>query len=127
MTLSRLLCVEAELTIKNLVFSEPNLVGLILSQLYPCHAGSFLSNQAKVLCRTHAISTYDFSDKLARWNVLGLQSALLALIIDPVYLDSIVVNQMFDLQALQRALYGRLSHLTSEYSKISLKRLMDLP
>ncbi|KAI8582323.1 hypothetical protein K450DRAFT_228464 [Umbelopsis ramanniana AG] len=51
------------------------------------------------------------SDKLARWNVLGLQSALLAMIIDPVYLDSVIVNQMFDLQALQRALYGRLSNL----------------
>lgn len=51
------------------------------------------------------------SDKLARWNVLGLQSSLLSLLIHPVYLDGIIVNQMFDQAALQRALFGRLSGL----------------
>ncbi|CDH52102.1 adenosine deaminase editase [Lichtheimia corymbifera JMRC:FSU:9682] len=52
------------------------------------------------------------SDKLARWNVLGIQSGLLADLIDkPIYLDSIVVGDMYDHEALERALYGRLENL----------------
>lgn len=49
------------------------------------------------------------SDKIARWNVLGLQSALLSNKYHPIYLDSIIVGDMFDQQALERALYGRMT------------------
>ncbi|KAI8069667.1 hypothetical protein BC940DRAFT_297241 [Gongronella butleri] len=51
------------------------------------------------------------SDKLARWNVLGIQSAILSHIFEPIYLDSIVIGDLFDTQSLERALYGRLAAL----------------
>jgi tRNA-specific adenosine deaminase 1 len=34
---------------------------------------------------------------------------------DPIYLESVTVHQMFDLEALERALYGRLSNLPGKY------------
>ncbi|KAI8096175.1 adenosine deaminase/editase [Halteromyces radiatus] len=51
------------------------------------------------------------SDKLARWNVLGIQSAMLSHIFDPIYLDSIVIGDLFEKESLERALYGRLTNL----------------
>ncbi|RCH97520.1 hypothetical protein CU098_006193, partial [Rhizopus stolonifer] len=51
------------------------------------------------------------SDKLARWNVLGLQSSLLSTLYNPVYLNSIVIGDMFDQHALERALYKRIEHI----------------
>lgn len=53
------------------------------------------------------------SDKMMRWNVLGVQGALLSLLIDkPVYLHSITVNgELYNQEAMERALVGRLCDL----------------
>lgn len=36
--------------------------------------------------------TITCSDKIARWNVVGVQGALLSRIIEPIYLRSIIVG-----------------------------------
>ncbi|KAG0275075.1 tRNA-specific adenosine deaminase 1 [Linnemannia exigua] len=49
------------------------------------------------------------SDKIARWNILGLNSALVMPFLEkPIYLESIVTRELFDADALDRALFGRI-------------------
>ena len=58
------------------------------------------------------------SAKLARWNVTGIQGALLSLYIEPVYFSSITIGSQFNVGHLQRAVYTRISkirHLSPAY------------
>lgn len=49
------------------------------------------------------------SDKIARWNIMGLNSALVMPFLEkPIYLESVVTKELFDAEALKRALFGRI-------------------
>jgi tRNA-specific adenosine deaminase 1 len=51
------------------------------------------------------------SDKIMRWNVLGLQSSLLSALIYPIYLSTIHIGDGFDRTSLERALVTRLDKI----------------
>ena len=51
------------------------------------------------------------SAKIARWNVIGVQGALLSLYIEPVYLSSITIGSQFHDGHLKRAVYSRVSKI----------------
>ncbi|KAJ2076158.1 hypothetical protein GGH13_000091 [Coemansia sp. S155-1] len=50
------------------------------------------------------------SDKIARWNAIGVQGSLLAKLIDPIYLSSIVVGDLFNWQSIDRAINQRVTN-----------------
>ncbi|XP_052273794.1 double-stranded RNA-specific editase 1-like isoform X2 [Dreissena polymorpha] len=53
--------------------------------------------------------TMSCSDKIARWNLLGIQGALMGLYVGPIYIDSIILGSLYHSEHLQRALYNRLA------------------
>ena len=57
--------------------------------------------------------TMSCSDKLACWNVLGVQGSLLSLYIDPIYYKSVIVGAMYHEQHITRALYTRVSGISN--------------
>lgn len=64
------------------------------------------------------LRTMSCSDKVARWNVLGVQGCLLTHLLTPVYLESVVLGSLFNASHLYRALCGRIEHTVQDLPKL---------
>lgn len=56
--------------------------------------------------------TMSCSDKIARWNIVGVQGSLLSLLLEPVYLKSVIVGNLFHQEHMLRAVYQRVSSIS---------------
>ncbi|XP_044106731.1 double-stranded RNA-specific editase 1 isoform X1 [Neovison vison] len=52
--------------------------------------------------------TMSCSDKMARWNVVGVQGSLLSIFVEPIYFSSIILGSLYHGDHLSRAMYQRL-------------------
>lgn len=57
------------------------------------------------------LRTMSCSDKLCRWNVIGVQGSLLSHFLEPVYFQSIVLGSLYHYEHMSRAMYQRLGDL----------------
>lgn len=58
------------------------------------------------------------SDKIAQWNVVGVQGSLLSAFVEPIYIDGLVLTDDCQVEAVKRALYERIDEKAIE-SKLS--------
>ncbi|CAF4702538.1 unnamed protein product, partial [Rotaria sp. Silwood2] len=54
--------------------------------------------------------TMSCSDKLCRWNFIGLQGALLSTLINPIYYTSVIIGSLYNSEHIRRALFSRIEH-----------------
>lgn len=65
--------------------------------------------------------TMSCSDKLCRWNFIGLQGALLSQLIEPIYYTSIVIGSTHRNEHLQQSLFARIEQV----ERSSAKRMIE--
>ena len=83
------------------------------------HSGKQYWDSVSVSTRLLVMSC---SDKLLRRNVLGLQGTLLSVLLQPVYLENIVVGHLFNRDHMERAMFRRLKPVALDVDTLTVIR-----
>lgn len=68
--------------------------------------------------RGERLRTMSCSDKICRWNVVGLQGALLSHFVEPIYLESLTLGYLYDHGHLARAVCCRIERGESSVNQL---------
>ncbi|XP_037552315.1 double-stranded RNA-specific editase 1-like isoform X2 [Nematolebias whitei] len=66
--------------------------------------------------------TMSCSDKIARWNVVGVQGSLMSYFTEPIYFSSIILGSLYHADHLSRAMYQRITEIEALPQSFSLNR-----
>ncbi|XP_047433040.1 double-stranded RNA-specific editase 1-like [Mugil cephalus] len=66
--------------------------------------------------------TMSCSDKIARWNVVGIQGSLMSYFTKPIYFSSIILGSLYHADHLSRAMYQRIIELEDLPQPFNLNR-----
>uniref|UniRef100_A0A8C9RFQ3 Adenosine deaminase RNA specific B1 n=1 Tax=Scleropages formosus TaxID=113540 RepID=A0A8C9RFQ3_SCLFO len=66
--------------------------------------------------------TMSCSDKIARWNVVGVQGSLMSYFTEPIYFSSIILGSLYHADHLSRAMYQRIADIEDLPQQFTLNR-----
>ncbi|XP_066509990.1 double-stranded RNA-specific editase 1-like [Hoplias malabaricus] len=66
--------------------------------------------------------TMSCSDKIARWNVVGVQGSLMSYFSGPIYFSSIILGSLYHADHLSRAMYQRIADIEELPQPFNLNR-----
>uniref|UniRef100_A0A8C6LHM5 Adenosine deaminase RNA specific B1 n=1 Tax=Nothobranchius furzeri TaxID=105023 RepID=A0A8C6LHM5_NOTFU len=66
--------------------------------------------------------TMSCSDKIARWNVVGIQGSLMSYFTEPIYFSSIILGSLYHANHLSRAMYQRIADIEDLPQQFTLNR-----
>ncbi|RXM27972.1 Double-stranded RNA-specific editase 1, partial [Acipenser ruthenus] len=66
--------------------------------------------------------TMSCSDKIARWNVVGIQGSLMSYFTEPIYFSSIILGSLYHADHLSRAMYQRIADIEDLPQSFSLNK-----
>ncbi|XP_061082908.1 double-stranded RNA-specific editase 1 isoform X2 [Conger conger] len=66
--------------------------------------------------------TMSCSDKIARWNVVGIQGSLMSYFTEPIYFSSIILGSLYHADHLSRAMYQRIADIQDLPQQFTLNR-----
>jgi hypothetical protein len=74
------------------------------------------------------LRTMSCSDKILKWNAIGVQGALLSYFIEPIYVEGVIIGLHYNYDVLYRALYKRAGKMNevAEASELFQLRLPKL-
>ncbi|XP_023213745.1 double-stranded RNA-specific editase 1-like [Centruroides sculpturatus] len=122
---ARIFSPHEEATSKNPVDHHPNRKtrGLLRTKIesgegtIPVKSGDAIQTWDGIIQGQQRLLTMSCSDKVAAWNIVGIQGALLSYFIEPIYLESIILGSLFHPGHMLRAMWGRFENSLGELSK----------
>uniref|UniRef100_A0A673GVW8 Double-stranded RNA-specific editase 1-like n=1 Tax=Sinocyclocheilus rhinocerous TaxID=307959 RepID=A0A673GVW8_9TELE len=66
--------------------------------------------------------TMSCSDKIARWNIIGVQGSLLSYFTEPIYFSSLILGSLYHADHLSRAMYQRIADMDDLLKPFALNR-----